>query len=90
MNTLTDELRLELKEFLQHHSEIVAAWEGGSAATGYLDQYSDLDLSIVINKGNPDNIFSILDEFLESRYGIIKRFRMPEPTWHGMSQCFYQ
>ncbi len=85
-----EKLSAELREMLETNPEIVAAWEGGAAATGFLDRYSDLDLSIVINGSNPNEIFTLLDEFFNSRYRILNRLRMPEPTWHGFSQCFYQ
>lgn len=85
----TEEFRVELKKFLELQPEVIAAWEGGSAATGFLDDYSDLDLSIVIRDGDQDQIFARLDDYLDSLYGIEKRFRLPEPTWHGMSQCLY-
>jgi|SRR5690554_962871 hypothetical protein len=90
MSATRDELKRELQKLLNEQPGIVAAWEGGAAATGFLDRYSDLDLSIVINEGKPDEIFTLIDEFFETRYGILNRLRMPEPTWHGFSQCFYQ
>ncbi len=78
-----------LKELLHNMPQVLAAWEGGSAATGFLDEFSDLDLSIVIADDDPEPIFRILNEHFSSQYGIDRQFRMPEPTWHGMSQCFY-
>ena len=79
-----------LREFLEQDSDIIAVWEGGSAATGYLDEYSDLDLAIVCNDDSVENIIELVDEYLENNYGIERRFRLPEPTWHGFSQCYYQ
>ncbi len=82
-------IRTALKAFLAERNDVVAAWEGGAAATGYLDEYSDLDLEIVLGTGTPDELFQVLDAYFEQQYGILKRFRMPEPAWHGMSQTFY-
>jgi len=83
------ELKCKLKELLQNRPEVLAAWEGGSAATGFLDEYSDLDLGIVTDKAMADELFGLMEEFFDANYGIKARFRMPEPAWHGMSQCFY-
>ena len=82
-------LKTSLRELLQAREEVVAVWEGGAAATGFLDQYSDLDLLIVTSRPAADEIFALLDEHFQNLYGIQRRFRMPEPAWHGLSQCFY-
>jgi len=88
MNT-PEQVTSELKSFLSGRDEVIAAWEGGSAATGYKDVYSDLDLSIVCRDDSIEAVISQLDGFLGERYGILKRLRMPEPAWHGFSQIFY-
>ena len=85
----TISIKAELKDLLQGMPRVLAAWEGGSAATGYLDKYSDLDLTIVIADDDPEPVFKTLREHFSTLYGIDRQFRMPEPTWHGMSQCFY-
>lgn len=84
-----EDLKTELKNIIEKQPQIIAAWEGGSAATGYMDEHSDLDLSIIIKDANPDDIFTFLDNYFEEKYGIRRRYRMPEPCWHGFSQCFY-
>lgn len=66
-----------------------AMWEGGSAATGFLDDYSDLDLVMVVEDDRVEEAFRLFESFLEAEYGITRRFRMPEPCWHGHGQCFY-
>lgn len=85
----TASIKAGLKELLQDTPMVLAAWEGGSAATGYLDEFSDLDLTIVIRDEDSEPLFQILEKYFNSLYGIERRFRLPEPTWHGMSQCFY-
>ena len=79
----------ELCDQLKNMPEVLAIWEGGSAATGFEDECSDLDLTIVTGGKNGDLIFAILDSLLDSQHGIARRFRVPEPSWHGMSQCVY-
>ncbi|MDD4223580.1 MAG: nucleotidyltransferase domain-containing protein [Candidatus Cloacimonetes bacterium] len=83
------ELKAELKNLLMNEKDVLAAWEGGSAATGYLDEYSDLDLVIVTEEDCTEQVFSLLESYFSQSYGIERSFRLPEPTWHGMSQCFY-
>ena len=80
----------ELKELYKENENILAVWEGGSAATGYLDEYSDLDLALITTDDTIEEIFKLTEQFLEKNYGISNKFRMPEPNWHGHSQCFYK
>lgn len=80
----------ELQEFLYANSDVLAVWEGGSVATGFADRYSDLDLVIVANDDSVEEIFHKLDDFIDEKYKILRKFRVPEPTWHGFSQTFYQ
>lgn len=79
----------KLKDLLYKQDNILAAWEGGSIATGFLDEFSDLDLYIVIEDDNTETVFTLLQEYFEQGFGIERSFRIPEPTWHGMSQCYY-
>lgn len=83
------EIKTSLHDLLVAQEQILAVWEGGAAATGFLDQYSDLDLYIIINNQDTGAVFELLQEHFCKLYGIERQFRMPEPTWHGMSQCFY-
>ena len=90
MNEYKKNLTLEICDFLKNREEVLAIWEGGSAATGFEDEWSDLDLITVTEYKAGDEIFGALDQLLDSTHGIARRHRVPEPTWHGMSQCFYQ
>jgi nucleotidyltransferase-like protein len=89
MGSYRDKIIAELKLLFNSNHNIYAVWEGGSAATGYLDKYSDLDLGVICSDDVVEDIFTELEEFLISSYGIRHKFRMPEPNWHGHSQCFY-
>jgi hypothetical protein len=80
----------ELKELLFANENVIAAWEGGSAATGFEDEFSDLDLAIICNDSAVEKIFGEINKWLEENFGIINKFRVPEPAWHGFSQCYYQ
>ena len=86
--------RTEVSQFLYQlfyaDSRIIAVWEAGSAATGYVDDVSDLDLAIVCEDDAVEHVFEVLGQALEQQYGILSSFRVPEPAWHGFSQTFYR
>ncbi|MDP2424951.1 MAG: hypothetical protein U1C51_06845 [Candidatus Izemoplasmatales bacterium] len=84
-----NEVKTDLFQLLSSNKSILAVWEGGSAATNYLDDVSDMDISIVCQDDAVEMVFSLLDQHLQSKYSIIRKLRMPEPSWHGFSQCFY-
>jgi predicted nucleotidyltransferase len=84
------EISKEMKELLFANEDVIAAWEGGSAATGFEDECSDLDLSIICKDSAVEEMFRELEDWLEKNYGILNKFRVPEPAWHGFSQCYYQ
>ncbi|MDA3885512.1 MAG: nucleotidyltransferase domain-containing protein [Candidatus Delongbacteria bacterium] len=87
---VTEKINTEFKELLYNEKNVIAAWEGGSAATGFYDEYSDLDLAIVCEDDAVEDIFKLIESHIEKNYGIINKFRIPEPAWHGFSQCFYK
>jgi len=89
MNKFREKIIEELQNIYESNPKIISAWEGGSAATGFLDKYSDLDLAIICDDDAIESIFEQTENFLKETYGIKHKFRMPEPNWHGHSQCFY-
>jgi len=90
LNNIRKDFIEKLKDILINCEFIYTVWEGGSAATGYLDEYSDLDLGMICDDEKIEVAFELIENFLQSNYGIKQKFRMPEPNWHGHSQCFYQ
>lgn len=89
MNT-KDQVRDGLKALLSDEPAVLAAWEGGSAATGFLDDFSDLDLVIICEDDAVEELFHRIEAHLAGVYGIERRYRVAEPAWHGFSQCFYK
>ena len=85
-----NEIKEGLKTLLEKNNKVIAAWEGGSAATGFLDDHSDLDLAVVCEDESVEEVFVEIESYLGLEYGIEEKFRMPEPAWHGFSQCFYK
>ena len=68
----------------------LAAWEMGAMSWGRFDEWSDIDLIVVVKDEHVEDAFTLVEKVLESLGGIEERFRIPEPAWHGHSQCFYK
>lgn len=75
---------LEPKDF------VLALWQGGSAAHGYTDELSDLDIEVIVEDNYVQETFDLVEKSLLTISKISFKYRVPEPTWHGHSQCFYQ
>ncbi len=86
---MKEELYQSLKDMLYARNDVYAAHLGGSSATGFEDEFSDLDLEVICADHAVEDIFKDVETFLQKNYGILQSYRMPEPTWHGFSQCFY-
>lgn len=84
-----DTILSALVEALTASPDVLAIWEGGSAARQQLDDYSDIDLQIICEDDAVEHLFSLIEGTLEGVDSIDKKMRIPEPTWHGHSQCFY-
>ncbi len=65
-------------------------WEGGSAAFGRVDEYSDIDLHAIVDDEQVGELFMVTEETLTAISPIIIKYQVPEPTWHGHSQTFYR
>lgn len=69
---------------------IAAAWIGGSDATGRTDEFSDIDLQLIVPDEHVEDAFAEIEELLVTLGGIAHRWRLPEPIWHGHSQAVYK
>lgn len=86
---MKEKLYEQLKTMLFERKDVFAANIGGSKATGFDDAFSDLDLEVICADDAVENVFAAVDELLQHEFGILRSYRLPEPTWHGFSQCFY-
>ena len=75
---------------LQPLAFVHALWEGGSAAFGRADAFSDADLQACADDDKIEATFAAVEAELEKVLGIESRFVVPEPTWHGHAQRFYR
>ncbi len=67
-----------------------AMWEAGAAAFNRIDEWSDIDLFVVVDDGCVERVVSEIEKTVCSISGCDLTFRLPEPTWHGHSQIFYR
>jgi len=85
--------RLSLLElivpFLEAREDVLACWEGGSAAFGAVDELSDIDLQAVVSDDRVGAVSDALECFLASQIGIDATYHVPQPSWHGHTQAFY-
>jgi hypothetical protein len=65
-------------------------WEGGAAALGRLDGYSDIDLQLAVDDSAVDTVWSELERELAALSPIELKYELPRPTWHGHAQAFYR
>ncbi len=63
MQDFKKEFDEKLKNLLDLNISVHTVWEGGSAATGYLVQYSDLDLGIICEDDEVENLFEQLEKY---------------------------
>lgn len=88
---MTDRTRIQetLLQALEPIPEVLAFWEAGSRATGRYDQYSDLDLQLLVADGTVETARAAVEAALLSIAPFEKRWEVPAPTFHGNWQCFY-
>ena len=75
---------------LEPLAHVHAFWEGGAAGFDRVDQWSDADVQMVVEDDRVEETFEVIEAALGSLSEIDVKFRLPEPTWHGHSQCFYR
>ncbi len=69
---------------------VLGLWQGGSQAHGYTDEWSDLDVAVIVEDNYVEKTFDIVETALVEIAEIELKYRVPEPTWHGHSQCFWR
>ena len=75
---------------LEAHDFVAAMWLGGSEAWGRADQWSDVDLQLLVDDDRVADAFAAVEAALEPFGPVELCFRVPEPTWHGHAQAFYR
>ncbi|HEX8877545.1 MAG TPA: nucleotidyltransferase domain-containing protein [Phycisphaerales bacterium] len=75
---------------LRADPRVLAAWLGGSDATGRADEMSDIDLCLIVQDGCAKDMRPVMEGLIQTTAPIRVKFDLPEPTWHGFVQSFYQ
>ncbi len=79
-----------LQDALEPLDWVHAMWQGGAAAFGRVDEWSDIDLMVQASDDQVGEVLPVVETALESLSPIALRFELPMPTWHGHIQAFYR
>jgi ribosomal protein S18 acetylase RimI-like enzyme/predicted nucleotidyltransferase len=66
-----------LREALEACPFVLAAWLGGSDATGRTDEWSDIDLMVLVDDDRVEDAFRVVHEALEALSPVAHRLRLP-------------
>lgn len=64
-------------------------FEGGSAATGRADRFSDIDLCLVAESSLNDALFEAIERTLAGVATITHTWKVADPPWPGFAQRLY-
>jgi predicted nucleotidyltransferase len=78
-----------LVDVLEPLDYVYAFYEGGAAAFRRIDEWSDLDLYIVVDDGKVQETFVAVEKALETLSPIAQKLDVPQLPWPGVSQAFY-
>ena len=67
-----------------------AFYEGGAAAFDRIDEWSDIDLYVVVDDEKVDDAFGAVETVLRSLSPIKQKFAVTQLSWPGVSQAFYR
>ena len=67
-----------------------AFYEGGAAAFNRVDEWSDIDLYLVVDDEKVDAAFLAAEKTLESLSPIQQKLKTPQLPWPGVFQTFYK
>lgn len=89
MSKNVDEYKQQVLEAILHtienRNEVLAAWEGGSAATGHKDQFSDIDLCIVAD-APIQSVIELVQDCLQ-KFQVIHTWQTAKSVWgEGIAQ----
>jgi predicted nucleotidyltransferase len=87
---MRDKIKQTLSEKFLQYPEFMGCFEGGSAAFGREDEYSDLDLQIIVKDDFVEQAVQILEDAMNAISPVEDKLILPQPTWHGHWQGFYK
>jgi len=89
-NLSREEIVRELVKALEQLDYVYACWESGAAAFNRVDEWSDIDLNVVVEDERVAETFSAAEAALKSVSPIAQKLEVPQLPWPGVSQAFYK
>jgi predicted nucleotidyltransferase len=90
-NKLTRETIIQkLTDVLEPLDHVHAFYEGGAVAFKRVDEWSDLDLYVVVDDDKVQETFIAFEKALEKLSPIAQKLDVPQLPWPGVSQAFYK
>ncbi len=80
----------KLVDVLKPLDYVHAFYESGAVAFNRLDEWSDIDVYVVVDDERVDDAFVAVESALESLSPISQKFAVPQLPWPGVSQAFYR
>jgi len=85
-----DDLMDAIVDELKSTDSVHAVWEGGAAAFGRVDKWSDIDLYVLVDDDNEDDAFSAVERGIGRVSGVKLKYAVPQSGWPGVFQAFYK
>ena len=67
-----------------------AVYEGGAIAFNRIDEWSDIDLYLVVDDDKVEEAFLVVEEALRTLSPIKQKYEVKQLPWPGVSQAFYR
>lgn len=84
-----DMILQRMTEELKPLDYVHAFWEGGAVGHGRLDEWSDMDLYLLVDDERVGDAFDVLESVLTSLSPIEVRYRIGQTGYPGVHQNFY-
>jgi hypothetical protein len=79
-----------LRRSLEPRKDVLAMWEGGAAAFGRVDRWSDIDLMIAVRNGRTTQVAAGVEGLLKKLSPITAKLPANHPNWPDMIHTFYK
>jgi hypothetical protein len=79
-----------LKQSLEPKNHILAMWEGGAAAFGRVDRWSDIDLMVATADGQAEKAAREVERIIRRLSPVVAQLSVKHPNWPDMIHTFYK
>lgn len=88
---LTREIIVDvLVDALKPLEHVRAFWEAGAAAFGRIDDWSDIDLYLIVDETKVDDAFQAVEKALTLLSPVRQKYKVPQLPWPDVFQAFYK